>query len=389
MCWRLQQAGYWITFAPGAFVWHHRRQNPRAYLRQQSGYGEAEALLRFKHPDRFNGRGDGKWRGILYGTSLQGLRLSAANIFRGVFGSGLFQCLYTPAPAHWATLPSSLEWLLATLGVGIAALHWPPMAIVALAMFALSVVVAGMQASQARLAPEYEGLPTRLVLTWLCYAQPLVRSWSRYRTRFFAYRPPLAGPFPKNVRNRLSFRGYRTAQYWTEEGATRLELLGMVVAYLNEHRWGKTIDTGWRNWDLEIYCHPWTVVQVCTVQEEHGGEKRMIQARFRLRTSGYTRLLIGGAWVSAIIAAVFQVWPSAVAAGLFGAAALGAWVRGVYRAGQAVHVFDIVARQLGCIRCDAAAGPAKEAGAIAPIITGVNAQHVPSENGARIETETA
>jgi hypothetical protein len=369
-------------------VWHHRRQNPRAYLRQQSGYGEAEALLRFKHPDRFNGRGDGKWRGILYGTSLQGLRLSAANIFRGVFGTGMFQCLYTPGPAHWATLPSSLEWLLATLGVGIAALHWPLLAIVALAMFTLSVVVAGMQASQARLAPEYEGLPSRLVLTWLCYAQPLVRSWSRYRTRFFAYRPPLAGPFPRNVRNRLSFAGRRTVPYWTEDGSGRIELLGMVVAYLNEHRWGKTIDTGWRDWDLEIYCHPWTVVQVCTVEEEHGSEKRMIQARFRLRASGYTRLLIGGASVSAIIAAVFQVWPAAIAAALLGVSALGAWVRGVYRAGQAVHVFDIVARQLGLIRCDGPAGAANEAGAIAPIITGANGQHLPSENGAKIETET-
>ena len=56
----LQQAGHWISFAPAAMVWHHRRQTPRAYLRQQAGYGEAEALLRFKHPDRFNGRGRGQ-----------------------------------------------------------------------------------------------------------------------------------------------------------------------------------------------------------------------------------------------------------------------------------------------------------------------------------------
>src|SRR5262249_31144085 len=43
VCWRLQQAGMWITFAPSAFVWHHRRQTPRTYLKQQIGYGEAEA----------------------------------------------------------------------------------------------------------------------------------------------------------------------------------------------------------------------------------------------------------------------------------------------------------------------------------------------------------
>ena len=63
VCWRLQIANQWITFAPGAFVWHHRRQTVRTYLRQQAGYGEAEALLWFAYPDRFNRRGESKWRG--------------------------------------------------------------------------------------------------------------------------------------------------------------------------------------------------------------------------------------------------------------------------------------------------------------------------------------
>jgi hypothetical protein len=211
---------------------------------------------------------------------------------------------------------------------GIAALHWP-LAIVAAAMFVMSLLVAGLQARQASLAPQYEGLPSRLLLMWLCYAQPLVRSWSRYRTRFFAYRPPLAEPISGNARNRLSLAGKRTVQYWTEDGSERIELLGMVVAYLNEHRWGKTIDTGWRDWDLEIYCHPWTVVQVCTVEEEHGSEKRMIQARFRLRTNGYTRLLIGG------LPVFRRSLPRSFRSGrprrraLLGVAR-GAWVRGVY-----------------------------------------------------------
>src|SRR5260370_9557482 len=54
LCWRLQQAGFWITFAPGAMVWHHRRAPPRASLRQQTCYGEAQTLLSFHHPHTFN-----------------------------------------------------------------------------------------------------------------------------------------------------------------------------------------------------------------------------------------------------------------------------------------------------------------------------------------------
>src|SRR5439155_27139346 len=141
--------GYWITFAPGAFVWHHRRQNPRAYLRQQAGYGEAEALLRFKHPAKFNGRGDGKWRGVLYGSSLRGLRLSDAIIYRGTFGTGLFQCIYQPAPAHWAMLPSTLEWHAVVALVAFAAFFWPPALLLAGAMLGLSLGVAAVQAAQA------------------------------------------------------------------------------------------------------------------------------------------------------------------------------------------------------------------------------------------------
>src|SRR5947208_273776 len=179
VCWRLQQAGYWNTFAPGAFVWHHRRQDPRAYLRQQAGYGEAEALLRFKHPDKFNGRGDGKWRGVLYGASLPGLRLGGPIIYRGTFGTGLFQCLYQPSPAHWAMLPGTLEWHLAAGLVALAALFWPTAWLAVAAMLALALGVAALQAAQASLAPQHEGLRSRLVIAALCYAQPLVRSWRR------------------------------------------------------------------------------------------------------------------------------------------------------------------------------------------------------------------
>src|SRR5207237_5750286 len=39
VCWRLQQAGQWISFAPGAIVWHHRRHSPRASLRASAGDG--------------------------------------------------------------------------------------------------------------------------------------------------------------------------------------------------------------------------------------------------------------------------------------------------------------------------------------------------------------
>ena len=361
VCWRLQHAGTWITFAPAAFVWHHRRQTPRTYLKQQAGYGEAEALLRFKHPDRFNHRGDGKWRGVLYGPSSQGLRLKKPIVDRGVFGTGFFQCIYRPSPAHWAMIPSTLEWHLLAALVGLAGLFQPMAGLAALGMVLLSFLVALLQGFQANLPPAHRGLKARAVITVLTYLQPLVRSWWRYRTRLFEYRHPRfdaahwSGP-----RRPLSLRGRREEAYWSETGLDRTELLGVVVAYLNERGWGKTIDSGWSDWDLEVYCHPWTVVQITTAQEDHGSGKHLIRVRYRLRVSRYMQVLAVCTCLSAVVAAGLLRWATQreaalpIGIGLVGGLlGLLAWWRGTRRASEALAVVDAHARSLGLIPCPA------------------------------------
>jgi GT2 family glycosyltransferase len=361
VCWRLQQAGFWITFAPGAFVWHHRRPRPRAYLRQQAGYGEAEALLQFKHPDKFNGRGDGKWRGVLYGNSLQGLRLGEPIIYRGVFGSGLFQCLYQPGPAHWAMLPSTLEWHLAAALVALAGLFWWPGWLIAGAMLSLSVLLAVLQARQAVLAPRHEGILARLLIAGLCYAQPLVRSWHRYRTRLFSRSPPQTPTVVPDQRGeRLPLGGCRSVAYWSEAGDERTELLALFVAWLLEHRWGTAIDEGWSDWDVEAHGHPWTALQVCTAQEDHGSGKRLIRVRYRLRLTPFARTLGVVGLTVALAVGVFDVACGVAAAGMLGALLLAARWRGAALAGDVIEGFDGLARGQGLTRCHKA-GPDRAA----------------------------
>lgn len=78
ICWRLQRRGWALGFAAQVFVWHHRRATLGDYLRQQAGYGEAEALLLAKHPEHFNAL-------VLSGRAASATRRSA--ISRGaVFG---------------------------------------------------------------------------------------------------------------------------------------------------------------------------------------------------------------------------------------------------------------------------------------------------------------
>ncbi|HKD36951.1 MAG TPA: glycosyltransferase, partial [Pirellulales bacterium] len=253
VCWRLQQAGDWITFAPGAFVWHHRRQTPAAYLRQQAGYGEAEALLRFKHPERYNGRGQGKWRGVLYGPSLQGLVVGHPIIYHGTFGTGLFQTIYQPGPAHWAMVPSTLEWHLSALALLLLGIGSLWLAIIGGAMLAASIVVAGLQSAQAVLRPQHRGMRSRMLIAELCWAQPLVRSWARYRARYFGHQAPVASSLTiASSAPRIS-RERRAVAYWGGRHPERTELLHRVVNYLAAHGCGKSIDTGWTDADLEVF----------------------------------------------------------------------------------------------------------------------------------------
>jgi GT2 family glycosyltransferase len=360
VCWRLEQTGQWISFAPGAFVWHHRRQGPRAYLRQQGGYGEAEALLRFKHPDKFNGRGDGKWRGVLYGASSQGLRLGGPIIYRGTFGTGLFQCVYQPGPSHWAMLPSTLEWHALVGVTAVAGLIWPWAWGLAGAMLFLSLLVAALQAAQARLSRSHDGFVSRCVVAGLSYLQPLVRSGRRYKTRLFCPLDRRGGPEPAADGAPLPLSGQRTLGYWTEDWKERTELLRIAATALAEARWGVAYDSGWEKWDLELHAHPWSRVEVRTVQEEHGGGKRLIRLTVRLRASHTALTLgIGGAVAlvgltieQAVVSAglVPQLLTATAAAALLAAGAL-VWARGRRLAAGVVATFDRSAQTMGMVSC--------------------------------------
>jgi len=89
-CWRLRDAKKRIGFAPTAFVWHHRRPSLRGYLKQQIGYGLAEAMLMHKHPSRFSPSGDARWQGMIY-TGAAVRVAGAATIYHGPMGMAGYQ----------------------------------------------------------------------------------------------------------------------------------------------------------------------------------------------------------------------------------------------------------------------------------------------------------
>jgi glycosyltransferase involved in cell wall biosynthesis len=282
-CWRVQQDGHDIAFSPTAIVWHHRRFTLKAFRKQQEGYGEAESLLRFKHLIFFGPTGTAKWRGQIYGTPRFSWFINRPIIYHGIFGEGFFQSIYPTPQSEVAAYLSSIEWFALTVflfGLGI---FLPALRIVPYLMFGGTLCVAISYMLRARIEPKFDTVAARLLVTFLAFAQPLVRGWSRYFTWLHFKRTPskVISTHEKMPAGAEFTRGLRKRSYWSEDGKDRHHLLGSIFGLLDEEGWRYSSDTGWNEWDIQIYGNFWWSITLQTVTEYHGGPKCLTRAGLR------------------------------------------------------------------------------------------------------------
>jgi hypothetical protein len=284
-CWRIQQAGWVIAFSPTAIVWHYRRFTLRAFLRQQDGYGEAESLLRFKHLIFFGPTGTAKWRGQIYGTPRFSWFLNRPAIYHGIFGEGFFQSIYPSPQSEVAAYLGSIEWFALTIflfGLGI---FLQALRIVPYLMLGGTLCVALSYMVRASIEPKFDTVHARLLVMFLAFIQPLVRGWSRYFTWLhFKRTPGSVIRAHEDLPNGSRFAWSLSRQtFWSEEGRDRHYLLGAIFQLLDEEDWRYSTDTGWNEWDIQIYGNFWWSVTLQTVTEYHGGGKCLTRARLRDR----------------------------------------------------------------------------------------------------------
>jgi len=284
-CWRVQQAGWVIAFSPTAIVWHYRRFTLRAFLKQQDGYGEAESLLRFKHLIFFGPTGAAKWRGQIYGTPRFSWFINRPAIYHGIFGEGFFQSIYPTPQSEVATYLSSIEWFALTIflfGLGI---FLPALRIVPYLMLGGTLCVALSYMVRASIEPKFDTVHARLLVMFLAFVQPLVRGWSRYFTWLhFKRTPGSVIRAHEHLPDRAHFAGSLGRRaFWSEEGRDRHYLLGAIFQLLDEEGWRYSTDTGWNEWDIQIYGNFWWSIALQTVTEYHGSGKCLTRVRLRNR----------------------------------------------------------------------------------------------------------
>jgi GT2 family glycosyltransferase len=283
VCWRLQQRGHELGFSPAASVWHYRRSTVRAYLRQQHGYGEAEALLERKHPEYFSPLGGSMWRGRIYAPQEVGVRSRRPIIYYGLFGTGLFQSLYTTPSPVAPTFLTSLEYHVGvTLPLLVLAPLVPWLGPLGLASLMSSIGVCVAAGMQAAVPPTKQRFWSRPLVALLFALQPIVRGWARYQGRLFWRQTGLAAhetleSLSREQREEVpELLAYRAAP-----GFSRSAFLTQAVARLAEQGWAHRVDTGWNRFDLEVYGGRWCKLRLTTVAEITPDGDHVMRVRLR------------------------------------------------------------------------------------------------------------
>ncbi|MEY4387329.1 MAG: hypothetical protein RLY20_2612 [Verrucomicrobiota bacterium] len=284
VCWRLEQAGLKIGFSPSAMVWHYRRSTLGAYLGQQDGYGEAEALLVRKHPEYFNSFGGSLWRGRIYTASKFGVLVQSPIIYRGTFGSGWFQTLYTAMPDSTLMLATTLEYhVLIVLTLWVLTATWHLLLPVAIVAMLVPVAICAAAGKQAFIPADKLRWWSRPLVAVLFLLQPIVRGWARYRERLTPHNT--ASPQPSLESQALVHNKAPLDEvcYWSEHRVDRVVFVADLLRRLDEMGWPNKSDIGWSEFDIELFGNRWNSVQLITATEDHHQGRSLLRARLRPR----------------------------------------------------------------------------------------------------------
>ena len=281
VCWLLRQRGWTLGFSPAAMVWHHRRNSLRAYWKQQTGYGKAEALLEGKWPEKYNAGGHSTWAGRVYGKGLLHRVGRVGRIYQGIWGSALFQSVYQPAPGTLLTLTSMPEWyllIMALIVLSLLGILWIPL-LLALLLLALAVGAPLVQAAQSAARASFTSAPRSRVarlklrgLTVLLHLlQPLARLYGRLRYGLTPWRWRGASD--------LALPRARASTLWSEGWRAPAERLQSIEAALRAA--GTCVRRGgdYDRWDLGVRGGILGAVRMCMATEEHGAGKQLVRFR--------------------------------------------------------------------------------------------------------------
>jgi hypothetical protein len=189
-------------------------------------------------------------------------------------------------------------------------------------------------------------------VAFLALSQPLVRGWARYFTWLKFKRTPESVISTKEkdfIPSKIS--GHSKLVFWNEEGLGREVLLTAVIEALENEGWSYSMDTGWKEWDVQIYGSFWWGVTMRSVTEYHGGPKCLTRV-------GLATQMVATTFLLNFLLISFLIYWSATGHGLlvpgtlYAIIMLSIWHRGYRLKKRVVQLMESTAQRIGLKRVD-------------------------------------
>jgi hypothetical protein len=148
---------------------------------------------------------------------------------------------------------------------------------VALTSLFLSLAVCLAAAAQAELPRKKQRFWSRPLVAWLFLLQPIVRGWAKYKWRLTVQSAPPV--FKRPVDRGEDWVALENPSYWSDGPVDRYLFLHKILAKLEAEGWQHKTDTGWSDYDVEIFGSRWSRLRLTTVTEELAGGKKIIRGR--------------------------------------------------------------------------------------------------------------
>jgi O-antigen biosynthesis protein len=302
ICWRLQERGWTLGFCAAAMVWHQRRGTVGSYLKQQRGYGRAEALLERKWPERYNRGGHLAWAGRVYPAARYSVTRRRNRIRYGSWGSNLFQSVYHRGPSTPGLLPLMPEWYLVIAVLAVVAVYeavhdlllFPVPLLgtpVSLALLAVSIAALVVQAARAGAASvrahsisDRGGLGLTALTAVMYVLQPLARLVGRLQLGLT--------PWRRRGTLRAGVVWPRTILSWSTTWRSVQVRLANIEATLRPNCMSVVRGGECDRWDIHVRLGSLAAARVRLTAEEHGQGRQLLRARVWPRPSRGVSVLV-------------------------------------------------------------------------------------------------
>jgi hypothetical protein len=286
------------------------------YIRQQKGYGFAEAHLMRRYPGRFNIFGDMVWAGSIYDSTHAGLRenglpsLFKPRIYQGRFGSAQFQSIYQPFRTWWFQIFTTAEWQIGTwclLASGMLGQWMQPdigyglllFGVIMLGFTLLAGVLAGRNAWHVERSADF-GLAGAVISGFLHLVQPLWRAAGFVRgiwaTRGNTERLPRSPRLWGNMSQRA---------VWLER----------LQRHLSDCEWKCVSDDEWNDGDLVVDGPgPYRIKLVSTYEDDNEHGAHYVRFRVTARLKPIALLWLVPATIYPLAVVYPFLWPLGVPA---------------------------------------------------------------------------